>query len=58
MTHNISTARQNLITPVYSDGTPIPFNKDGWINATDIAEKYDKRLDNWLRLEDVNGHLK
>lgn len=48
MPNVISTAKRNLITPVFGGCTPIPFNKDGWINATTIAEQYGKRLDNWL----------
>jgi len=58
MTNIISTAKNNLITPIYSDSIPILFNKDGWINATDIAEQYGKRLDNWLRLEETHEYMK
>lgn len=44
----ISTARQNLINPIFEATTPVIFNKDGWLNATALTEHYGKRLDNWL----------
>lgn len=56
-TFTISTAKKNLITPIYQDGTPISFNKDGWINATDIADKYGKHLYHWLDNKDTQHYM-
>lgn len=36
------------IVPLNYKGEPIRFNTDGWINATDIAKRFGKRLDHWL----------
>ncbi|EDA5631119.1 DNA-binding protein [Salmonella enterica subsp. enterica] len=36
------------IVPLNYKGKPIRFNTDGWINATDIAKRFGKRLDHWL----------
>lgn len=32
------------IVPLNYKGEPIRFNTDGWINATDIAKRFGKRL--------------
>lgn len=36
------------IVPLNYKGEAIRFNTDGWINATDIAKRFGKRLDYWL----------
>lgn len=36
------------IVPLNYKGEAIRFNTDGWINATDIAKRFGKRLDHWL----------
>ena len=36
------------IIPFDYEGHSVRFNTDGWINATEIAERFGKRLDHWL----------
>jgi hypothetical protein len=36
------------IIPFDYDGKPVRFNGDGWLHATEIAERFGKRLRNWL----------
>ena len=36
------------IVPFDYQGQAVRFNADGWINATEIAERFGKRLDHWL----------
>lgn len=45
------------IIPLEYDGHPIRFNDDGWINATDVAAKFDKEPTAWLRQIDVLEYL-
>lgn len=47
----------NNIIPLEYDGYPIRFNDDGWINATDVAAKFDKEPTAWLRQIDVLEYL-
>ncbi len=36
------------IIPFDYDGQPVQFNRDGWLHATEVAERFGKRLDHWL----------
>lgn len=36
------------IVPLSYKGESVRFNTDGWINATDIAARFGKRLDHWF----------
>lgn len=36
------------IIPFDYDGQSVRFNGDGWLHATEIAERFGKRLDHWL----------
>lgn len=36
------------IIPRDYQGHPVRFNADGWLHATEIAERFGKRLDHWL----------
>ncbi|MDV7211070.1 KilA-N domain-containing protein [Azotobacter beijerinckii] len=36
------------IVPFEYRGQPVRFNGDGWLHATEIAERFGKRLDHWL----------
>lgn len=35
----------------------ITFNESGWFNATEVAKKFGKRLDHWLKTEDTKQYL-
>ena len=39
------------------DGFPVPFMADGWFNATVAAKRYNKRVDNWLRLAETKEYM-
>lgn len=47
----------NNIIPLEYDGHPVRFNNDGWINATDIAAKFDKEPNDWLTRIDTLEYL-
>jgi hypothetical protein len=36
------------IIPFDYEGQPVRFNADGWLHATEIAERFGKHLRNWL----------
>ncbi|TKD44228.1 KilA-N domain-containing protein [Azotobacter chroococcum] len=36
------------IIPFDYEGQPVRFNAEGWLHATEIAERFGKRLDHWL----------
>lgn len=40
----------NSVIPFNYQGQPVRFNTDGWINATDVANRFGKRPAEWLRL--------
>ena len=33
------------------------FMEDGWFNATSVAKKFNKRPDDWLRLDSTNDYI-
>lgn len=37
------------VIPLNYKGEAVRFNTDGWVNVTGIAERYGKRIDNWMR---------
>ncbi|HDR9132423.1 KilA-N domain-containing protein [Burkholderia vietnamiensis] len=39
------------------DGEPVQFTADGWINATQVAKRFGKHLDDWLRSPDTNSYM-
>lgn len=50
------TVMSNII-PFPYQGQAVRFNLDGWINATDVAKRFDKRPVDWLRLPDTKEYL-
>lgn len=36
------------IIPFDYNGQPVRFNGDGWLHATELAERFGKRLDHWV----------
>ncbi len=49
--------RMNNIIPLEYDGRPVRFNNDGWINATDIAAKFGKVPNEWVRLPETIAYI-
>lgn len=45
------------IIPMNYDGLRIRFNDEGWINATDVAAKFNKEPTAWLRQIDVLEYM-
>lgn len=45
-----------LVKANYQD-TAMTFNEDGWFNATVAAERFGKRVDNWLRLGETQEYI-
>ncbi|WP_337927186.1 KilA-N domain-containing protein [Xenorhabdus griffiniae] len=43
--------------PYPTHGHPTRFNEEGWINATDVAVKFEKEVTNWLYLLDTLEYL-
>ncbi|WP_426344239.1 KilA-N domain-containing protein [Pseudoduganella sp. R-32] len=39
------------------NGKPVQFTGDGWFNATEVAKRFDKRLDNWLANDETQAYL-
>lgn len=39
------------------NSSPITFNDDGWINATEVASQYNKRIDNWLNSHETQEYI-
>lgn len=47
----------NAVIPLLYRDYQVRFNLDGWINATDIAKKYERRLDHWLATQETEAYL-
>lgn len=47
----------NSVIPFNYQGQPVRFNTAGWINATDVAGRYDKRPIDWLKQDETKNYL-
>lgn len=45
------------IIPFHYKGQSVRFNSEGWINATDVAKRFDKKPAEWLRLPASERYL-
>lgn len=47
------------MTPITREyqGQPVNFDRDGWINATQVAKQHGKRLDHWLDNADTQRYI-
>ena len=45
------------IIPFDYQGQAVRFNADGWLNATQIAERFGKRLDRWFENTDALEYI-
>ncbi|MEE4947046.1 KilA-N domain-containing protein [Pseudomonas alliivorans] len=48
----------NNIVLIDFEGSPVRFNADGWINATEASSRFNKEPAQWLRLPDATRYLK
>jgi hypothetical protein len=39
------------------EGVAVSFQDDGWFNATQVAAKHGKRVDNWLRSQETQDYV-
>ncbi|QVE14964.1 MULTISPECIES: KilA-N domain-containing protein [Pseudomonas] len=45
------------VIPFHYQGQPVHFSSDGWINATDVAKRFDKRPVDWLKQAETKQYL-
>lgn len=45
------------IVPMDFEGQAIRFTSDGWINATEAAQKHSRRVKDWLRLDSTRQYM-
>lgn len=45
------------IVPLDYEGQPVRFNSDGWLHATEIADRFGKRPNDWLSLPSTIEYL-
>lgn len=45
------------VIPFRYQGQPVRFNIDGWINATDAAGRFGKRLDHWMASPETKAYV-
>ena len=48
----------NNVIPFHYEGKAVRFNSEGWINATEIAQREGKRLDKWLSTQETQDYLR
>jgi hypothetical protein len=46
------------IVPFDYDGQPVRFNGDGWLHATEIAERFGKKSAHWLELDSTKEYIR
>ena len=47
---------KGLITSQY-DGQELSFNEQGWFNATQASNRFNKKPNDWLRLPDTQRYI-
>jgi len=47
----------NLITATYRDDLSVSFTEDGWINATELAARFGKRIDHYLANAETKEYI-
>ncbi len=45
------------IIPFNYNGQPVRFNGDGWLHATEIAERFGKRANDWASLPSTGSYI-
>ncbi len=48
--------RQLVVNADYN-GIAVSFTGDGWFNATDVAERFGKRIDHWLSNQETKDYI-
>lgn len=46
------------VIPLEYKGEAVCFNTDGWVNVTGVAERFGKRVDNWMRLVETLEYVR
>lgn len=47
----------SAVVPFHYRGQPVHFDTDGWIKATDVAKRFNKKPSEWLRLPDTARYM-
>ncbi len=47
----------NNVIPFHYQGHKVQFSLDGWINATEIAKRENRRLDKWLSTQETQEYV-
>lgn len=47
----------SIISIQYNNSFPVSFTQDAWINATQIAKQYNKKSDDYLRLDRTKDYI-
>jgi hypothetical protein len=50
------SAKHQIVVADYH-GLSVSFTDDGWFNATAAADRFGKRVDNWLRLDETSEYM-
>lgn len=50
-------SKMNNVIPLNYQGAPVQFNADGWLHATEIARRFNRRPVDWLHLPETVGYL-
>ncbi|MGF6634269.1 hypothetical protein OKW38_002954 [Paraburkholderia sp. MM5496-R1] len=53
----LTTRANDTALRIEYDGELVEFTKDGWINATQVAARFGKRLDSWLRSPETQEYI-
>ncbi|SEJ43828.1 KilA-N domain-containing protein [Azotobacter beijerinckii] len=46
------------IIPFEYEGQPVRFNAEGWLHATEIAERFGKKSAHWLELDSTKEYIR
>lgn len=47
----------SIITASYNNAITVSFTNDAWFNATEVAKQYNKRPNDWLKLESTKEYV-
>ena len=48
---------KQLVVNADYNGVAVTFTGDGWFNATEIAERFGKRIDHWLSNQETKDYI-
>ena len=48
---------ENITTASYNNAITVSFTNDAWFNATDVAKQFNKKTNEWLRLDSTKEYI-